>query len=81
MSVIEFEANIENGIIKIPEKFVDEIGNNVTVIIKNNKDSAITPEESAQSQRKKFRELPESMLNPVKAGNFKIFTREELHER
>lgn len=81
MAVIEFETNIENGIIKIPEKFINEISNNVTVIILNNEDKAITTEESARGKIKKFRELPKSMLYPIKAGNFKFFTREELNER
>lgn len=81
MSVIEFETSIENGIIKIPDKFINEISSRVKVIILDREGNAGKCKEPEESQIKKFRELPESMLKPIKTGNFKFFTREELNER
>lgn len=81
MSVIEFDTNVENGIIKIPEKFINEISNSVKVIVLNKEVKSTNLHESDEKQILLFRELPKSILNPIKAGNFKFFTREELNER
>lgn len=74
MYAIEFQANIKNGSIEIPKVYrrrLKEEGsdNTVRVII-------LTP------NRQFSGDLIDQLLdNPISAGSFVPFTREELHER
>jgi hypothetical protein len=74
MYAIEFQANIKNGSIEIPEKYrrrLKEEGsdNAVRVII-------LAPERQLSG------DLIDQLLdNPITAAGFVPFTREELHER
>lgn len=71
MFAVEFKANINNGLIEIPDEYKQEFedGNSVKVIIlKKQKNSATGI-------------IARLTSNPVKVKGFTPLTREEAHER
>ena len=69
MEAIEFKSKIKNGIIQIPEKYKQKIGNTVKVII-------ITEKKAKQSDI-----IDKLLANPIKSKDFSPFSREEIYER
>ena len=69
MEAIEFKSKIKNGIIQIPEKYKQKIGNTVKVII-------ITEKKAKQSDI-----IDKLLANPIKSKDFLPFSREEIYER
>ena len=69
MEAIEFKSKIKNGIIQIPEKYKQKIGNTVKVIV-------IT-----EKKAKQFDIIDELLANPIKLKDFSPFSREEIYER
>jgi len=69
MEAIEFKSKIKNGIIQIPEKYKQKIGNTVKVII-------ITEKKAKQSDI-----IDKLLANPIKLKDFLPFSREEIYER
>ena len=69
MEVIEFKSKIKNGIIRIPEKYKQKMGNTVKVIV-------ITEKKAKQA------DIIDNLLsNPIKSKDFSPFLREEIYER
>lgn len=68
MKAIEFETQVRNGRIELPEKFKDELTGSVRVIL-------LIEEPSGKPDA-----LEELMANPIKVENFKPLTREEIYE-
>ena len=69
MEAIEFKSKIKNGIIQIPEKYKQKIGNTVKVIV-------ITEKKAKQSDI-----IDKLLANPIKSKDFSPFLREEIYER
>ncbi len=69
MEAIEFKAKIKNGIIQIPEKYKQKIGNTVKVIL-------ITEKKAKQTDI-----IDKLLANPIKSRDFSPFSREEIYER
>lgn len=70
MEAIEFRTKIkENGIIQIPKKYKEKIGNTVKVII-------IAEEREINSDI-----IDELLENPVKLECFSPFSREDIYEK
>ena len=69
MEAIEFKSKIKNGIIQIPEKYKQKIGNTVKVIV-------ITEKKAKQSDI-----IDKLLANPIKSKDFLPFSREEIYER
>ena len=69
MEAIEFKSKIKNGIIQIPEKYKQKMGNTVKVIV-------ITEKKAKQA------DIIDNLLsNPIKSKDFSPFLREEIYER
>ena len=69
MEVIEFKSKIKNGIIQIPRKYKQKMGNTVKVIV-------ITEKKAKQA------DIIDNLLsNPIKSKDFLPFLREEIYER
>jgi len=69
MEVIEFKSKIKNGIIQIPKKYKQKIGNTVKVIV-------ITEKKAKQADI-----IDKLLANPIKLKDFSPFLREEIYER
>ena len=69
MEAIEFKSKIKNGIIQIPEKYKQKIGNTVKVIL-------ITEKKVKQTDI-----IDKLLANPIKSKDFSPFSREEIYER
>ena len=71
MFAVEFQANINNGLIEIPDEYKQEFenGNSVKVIIMKEQKNSVTGI------------IPRLATNPVKVKGFTPLTREEAHER
>ena len=69
MEAIEFKSKIKNGIIQIPKKYKQKIGNTVKVIV-------ITEKKAKQSDI-----IDNLLANPIKLKDFSPFLREEIYER
>lgn len=69
MNIIEFQATIENGHIKIPEEYQAKIASNVHVVIIN---------DNEQSNENFIDYL---LTHPIQLKNFSPLTREEIHAR
>lgn len=67
MEAIEFRTKIRNGIIQIPKKYKQKIGNTVKVII------------LAEQKEKDADIIDELLENPIKLKNFTPFSREEIY--
>ena len=69
MEAIEFKSKIKNGIIQIPKKYKQKIGDTVKVIVITEK-------------KKKQADIIDNLLaNPIKLKNFSPFLREEIYEK
>ena len=69
MEAIEFKSKIKNGIIQIPKKYKQKMGNTVKVIV-------ITEKKAKQA------DIIDNLLsNPIKSKDFSPFLREEIYER
>lgn len=69
MEAIEFKAKIKNGIIRIPKKYIQQVGDTVKVIILS--DHKLT-----------HKDIVDELLNhPVKVDKFVPFSRDEIYER
>ena len=69
MYAIEFQANIKNGLIEIPELYRSFLQNNVKVII------------LTEEKRETSSDIIEELLNsPVKLAEFTPFERDEIYE-
>jgi len=69
MEAIEFKSKIKNGIIQIPKKYKQKIGNTVKVIV-------ITEKKAKQADI-----IDKLLANPIKLKDFSPFLREEIYER
>lgn len=69
MEAIEFKSKIKNGIIRIPEKYKQKIGNTVKVIV-------ITEKMTKQPDI-----IDKLLANPVKSSDFSPISRDEIYER
>ncbi|KPA10332.1 hypothetical protein MHK_005243 [Candidatus Magnetomorum sp. HK-1] len=70
MYAIEFQTQITNGIIKIPEKYREKVKRFVKVIL--------LTEETAETSSDMIDQLLES---PLKVPDFRPFKREEIYDR
>ncbi len=69
MQAVEFRTRIKNGIIQIPKKYTNEIGNTVKVII-------------LSEQEYKDSDIVVDLLErPVKIDGFKPLSRDKIYER
>lgn len=68
MEAIEFRTKIKNGVIQIPKKYKQKLGNTVKVII------------IAEQEEKHADIIDELLKNPIKLKNFSPFLREEIYE-
>lgn len=69
MEAIEFRTKIKkNGIIQIPKKYKEKIGNTVKVII------------IAEQKEIKADIINELLENPIKLKDFSPFSREDIYE-
>ena len=69
MEAFEFKAQIKNGVIHIPKKYTQKIGNSVKVIIFSDHNS-------------KHNDIVDELLkHPVKVDGFKPLLRDEIYER
>ena len=69
MEAIEFKSKIKNGVILIPEKYKQKIGNTVKVIV-------ITEKKTNRSDI-----IDKLLANPIKTKNFSPLSREKIYER
>jgi hypothetical protein len=69
MEAIEFKTKIKNGIIQIPKKYKQKIGNTVKVII-------MTEKKAKQTDI-----IDKLLKNPIKIKDFSPFLREEIYEK
>ena len=69
MEVIEFKAKIRNGMIMVPNKHRNKVGNTVKVLIMS---------DTANSYDDMIDKL---LANPVNANDFVPFSRNEIHDR
>ena len=72
MSVVKFEATVDNGSIIIPTKFRNKVKGKVEVIIS-------TKEIIRDNEEKNF--LREMIENPIHDPDFVPFTRDEIYDR
>ena len=73
MEAIEFKTKIKNGTIQIPEKYQNQVGDTVKVIIISDK---------AQENGNQEKDIIDSLLtNPIELNNFAPFSREKIYER
>jgi hypothetical protein len=73
MSIVEFQANVEEGKIIIPEEYKQELTsvNFVKIILLK----------QPQKQAKQFDFIDELGQNPVLVAGIRSMTREDMHER
>lgn len=69
MQAIEFQTQVKNGSIEIPEELKGKLTGPVRVIV--------LTEESVR----KPSAIEELLANPIKVENFKPLTRDEIYER
>ena len=69
MKAIEFQTRVENGAIRIPEKYKGQLTGNVRVVI-------MIEDRPAESSI-----IKELLANPLKIPDFKPLTRDEIYER
>lgn len=70
MHAIEFQTNIKNGMIEVPEPYKELEWNNVKVIV------------LAEDKRETSSDLIEELLNsPIRMPDFSPLNRDEIHER
>ena len=69
MEAIEFRTKIKNGIIQIPKKYKQKIGNTVKVII------------MTEQKAKQVDIIDELLKSPIKLKDFSPFSREVIYER
>ncbi len=68
MEIIEFKSKIKNGIIRIPEKYKQKMGNTAKVIVITEK-------------KTKHPDIIDSLLeNPIRLKSFSPFLREEIYD-
>lgn len=69
MKAIEFQTRVENGAIRIPEKYQGQVNGEVRVVI-------MIEDRPAESSI-----IKELLANPLKIPDFKPLTRDEIYER
>ncbi len=69
MEAIEFKTRIKNGIIQIPRKYSQKVGNTVKVII------------LTEHKSKHVDMIDELLKQPVKIPDFKPFSRADIYDR
>lgn len=70
---IEFETEIENGKIAVPEQFRRQLKNKIKV--------TVSIKESAKSDEEPYDIISELMENPINDPNFIPLTRDEIYDR
>lgn len=83
MYAVEFETQITNGHIVVPEELLAELRGNVRVIVLLD-DSSVTKADLDSSQPERGEDedfLTYRMRNPYVIPDFKPLTREEIYER
>lgn len=73
MSIVEFQAKVENGIIVIPDEFQQELAEVSTV--------KIVVFKQPKKQTKQFDIMDELAQKPVSVPGIRSITREQMHER
>ncbi len=73
MSILEFQATVEEGNIIIPEEYKQELTSVIAV--------KIVLLKQPQKQTKQFDIMDELSQNPVSVPGIRSITREEMHER
>ncbi len=69
MEAYEFKTKIKNGLIQVPKKYTQKVGNAVKVII-------------LSDQKNRQNDIVDELLNnPVEINNFMPFSRDEIYER
>ena len=69
MEAYEFKTKIKNGLIQVPKKYTQKVGNTVKVII-------------LSDQKDRQNDIVDELLkNPVEINNFMPFSRDEIYER
>lgn len=69
MEIIEFKSKIKNGIIRIPEKYKQKIGNTAKIIV-------ITEKKTEHPDI-----IDNLLANPIRLKGFSPFLREEIYDR
>ena len=73
---VEFETEIRNGNIEIPEKFRHQLKDEVKVSV-----SVIENVGEKKAEEEPYDIISELIKNPIKVKNFKPFTRDEIYDR
>ncbi|MEA3467605.1 MAG: hypothetical protein U9R57_05190 [Thermodesulfobacteriota bacterium] len=69
MEAFEFKTKIRNGIIQVPQKYSQKVGNTVKVIILSEQGANHTDM------------IDELLANPVKVDCFEPFSRDDIYDR
>lgn len=69
MQAIEFQTQVKNGSIEVPEELKDKLTGPVRVIV------------LTEDHVRKPSAIEELLANPIKVENFKPLTRDEIYER
>ena len=69
MQAIEFQTQVKNGSIEVPEELKDKLIGPVRVIV------------LTEDAVRKPSAIEELLANPIKVENFKPLTRDEIYER
>ncbi|MGB3585474.1 MAG: hypothetical protein WBA23_02985 [Tunicatimonas sp.] len=72
MNAVEFEANITDGVIKVPEQYRDKITSNVRVIILSD-----TQDDHVSGTSDTISLL---LHNPLKVKDFRPLSREDIYQ-
>ena len=73
MSVVTFEATVENGSIIIPTKFRNRVKGKVEV--------SVRVENEPKTQEEPYDIISELMRNPIEDPDFVPFKRDEIYDR
>lgn len=74
--IVEFETEIKNGNIVIPEKFRHQVKDEVKVSV-----SVKENEKKEKTEEEPYDIISELMKNPIKVKDFNPFKRDELYDR
>lgn len=75
MDAVEFQANVKNGVIEVPENYRHELENykNVRVII--------LKDENLKDESMRTDIIAHLLKNPIKVNNFVPLKRDEIYDR
>ncbi len=78
MEAIEFAAEVQNGVIRIPEKYREILKDKVRVIVFTDK---ISRKKSDMTQKKRKQNFSDFLNDSIKISDFTMPSRDEKNQR